>query len=87
MSIPSKQTGWSQEANLYWEIAKKLDRLIASLGTNGNHYPPSELPYTCDSTIITCDNGESLTVNGVATTIRNEFDLANQKMTLLYNNI
>jgi len=28
MSIPSKQIGWSEKANLYYEIIKKLDRLI-----------------------------------------------------------
>lgn len=55
------------------------------LGTNLNQN--EVLPYTCDSTVITCDNREGLTVNGIATTIRNEFDLANQKMTLLYNNL
>lgn len=58
---------------------------LVHIGTNLNQN--EVLPYTCDSTVITCDNREGLTVNGIATTIRNEFDLANQKMTLLYNNL
>jgi hypothetical protein len=28
MSVPNKQIGWSQEANLLWEISKQLDKLI-----------------------------------------------------------
>lgn len=28
-----KQIGWSQEANLLWEILKELDRINKSLGT------------------------------------------------------
>lgn len=28
MAIPSKQIGWSQEANLIYEISKQLDQLI-----------------------------------------------------------
>jgi hypothetical protein len=32
MGIPSKQIGWSQEANLLWEIARKLERLIQVAG-------------------------------------------------------
>lgn len=29
MPIPSKQIGWSNEANLLWEISKQLEQLIA----------------------------------------------------------
>jgi hypothetical protein len=32
--IPSRQIGWSQEANLLWEIAKKFERLIQIAGPN-----------------------------------------------------
>jgi len=28
MAIPNKQIGWSQEANLIWEISRQLERLI-----------------------------------------------------------
>jgi hypothetical protein len=28
MGIPNKQVGWSNEANLLYEILKKLDQLI-----------------------------------------------------------
>ena len=27
MSIPNKQIGWSQEANLLYDISKQIDRL------------------------------------------------------------
>jgi hypothetical protein len=29
MAIPSKQIGWSNEANLLWGISKQLEQLIA----------------------------------------------------------
>ena len=40
MSVRVKEIGWYQEANLYWEISKKLDRIIASLGTTVNQNNP-----------------------------------------------
>ena len=36
MGIPNKQIGWSNEANLLWQISKQLERLIqvtAAAGT------------------------------------------------------
>ena len=33
MSIPAKQIGWSTEANLLYEILKKLDQINKTLGT------------------------------------------------------
>ena len=32
MSIRAKEIGWSQEANLYWQILKKLERINSILG-------------------------------------------------------
>lgn len=32
MSIGNRQIGWSNEANLLWEVAKKLERLIQVAG-------------------------------------------------------
>jgi hypothetical protein len=32
MAIPAKQIGWSQEANLLWEISRQLERLIQVTG-------------------------------------------------------
>ena len=32
MAIGSRQIGWSNESNLMWEIAKKLERLIQVIG-------------------------------------------------------
>lgn len=34
MSIPSKQIGWSNEANLLWNISKQLERLIEVTSKN-----------------------------------------------------
>ena len=31
MAIGNKQIGWSQEANLLWEISKQLDRTISQM--------------------------------------------------------
>lgn len=33
MGIPNKQIGWSTEANLLYEILKKLDQLVKISGT------------------------------------------------------
>ena len=33
MSVPNKQIGWSQEANLLWEISKQLDKLLLALAS------------------------------------------------------
>jgi hypothetical protein len=34
MAIPSKQIGWSQKANLLWQIAKQLESLTGVMGKN-----------------------------------------------------
>ena len=33
MGVPNKQIGWSQEANLLWQISKQLDQLIKVAGS------------------------------------------------------
>lgn len=33
MAVPAKQIGWSQEANLLWEIAKQLDAMLKACGS------------------------------------------------------
>ena len=33
MAVPAKQNGWSQEANLLWEIAKQLDAMLKACGS------------------------------------------------------
>lgn len=42
------------------------------------------VPITCDSTLITCDNGDAVTVDSVVSTIREQFDLMNINFTALY---
>lgn len=44
MPIGNKQIGWSNEANLLWEIAKKLERLIGVAG-------PAQTTTTTTTTI------------------------------------
>lgn len=34
MAIPRKQIGWSQEANLLWEISRQLDRMLKTVCTS-----------------------------------------------------
>jgi hypothetical protein len=34
MAIPSKQIGWSQKANLLWQIAKQVQYLTGIMGKN-----------------------------------------------------
>jgi hypothetical protein len=34
MAIPSKQIGWSQKANLLWQISKQLQYLTGVMGRN-----------------------------------------------------
>jgi hypothetical protein len=34
MAIPSKQIGWSQRANLLWQISKQLQYLTGVIGKN-----------------------------------------------------
>jgi hypothetical protein len=33
MAIPNRQIGWSQKANLLWEISKQLERLTQVAGS------------------------------------------------------
>ena len=34
MAVPARQIGWSQEANLLWEISRQLERLIQVTNSN-----------------------------------------------------
>ena len=40
MSIPRKQTGWSQESNLLWEISNQLDKTLGFMCTGPCPPPP-----------------------------------------------
>lgn len=50
MAIPSKQIGWSQRANLLWEISKQLETLTK---VAGNVYIPSSDPITGGWSVVT----------------------------------
>ncbi len=45
MAIPNKQIGWSEKANLLWEISRKLDRINSQMCVG-----------TCPTTTTTTEN-------------------------------
>jgi hypothetical protein len=47
MAIGNKQIGWSQEANLLWEVSRELDRILGVICT-----PPCPTTTTTTSTTI-----------------------------------
>lgn len=51
MAIGSKQIGWSNENNLLWEISKKIDDIIKSLG-------PTPTTTTTTTTIYLCTGAD-----------------------------
>lgn len=52
MSIPNKQIGWSQEANLMWEIANALDKSLKVIDN-------SSFPYITTTTTTTAPPPEN----------------------------
>jgi hypothetical protein len=57
-------------------------------GSNVNPSPPGDITTaTCDTTLFTCDNGTEITVDGEATTVREQFDNINDMMTIFYTNL
>lgn len=55
MSIPNRQIGWSNEANLLWQISKQLDRVIQIAGAKPPTPPPPGLKLTFASTFPVVD--------------------------------
>jgi len=55
MAIPSKQIGWSQKANLLWQISKQLERLIcvAACGCSTTTSTTTIIPATTTTTTTT----------------------------------
>lgn len=64
MSIPNRQVGWSQKANLYWEISKKLDRLQKVLSGSVLNYPDNAVVTKSGKYITSVDGKYILTVDG-----------------------
>jgi hypothetical protein len=54
MAIPSKKIGWSQKANLLWEVSKQIDRLLNVIGGQANTVitTTTAIPITTTSTTI-----------------------------------
>jgi len=69
MAIPNKQIGWSQEANLIWEISRQLEQLIQVASAAGGG--PTTTPGIDD----VLAQGQSLTAN-------RDIDLNNKKFTI-----
>lgn len=72
MAIPNKQIGWSQRANLLWEISKQLERLTQVAGSIViNPTPPTPPTSTTTTTsslpgnyLSTENNDQLITENG-----------------------
>jgi len=69
MRIFNRQIGWSQESNLLWEIAKRLEQLIGiTSNVSGPPCPPgpssSLYAQTANSTPITGTSVETSIING-----------------------
>lgn len=68
MAIPNKQIGWSQRANLLWEISKQLERLTQVAGSIVIN--PTPLTTTTTTTSLPGDylstenNDQLITENG-----------------------
>tara|TARA_R110000868_G_scaffold283664_3_gene544104 strand:+ start:709 stop:1473 length:765 start_codon:yes stop_codon:yes gene_type:complete len=52
MAIPNRQIGWSNKANLLWQISKQLERLI-NVTAQGNTYPTTTTTTTAAPTTTT----------------------------------
>jgi hypothetical protein len=52
MSTISRQIGWSQEANLLFEIYKELEKTVGVTGTYTPNVPTISLYYTPESFVI-----------------------------------
>lgn len=52
MGIPSKQIGWSVEANLLWQISKQLDELIKVTGSLTTTTTTTAAPTTTTTTTV-----------------------------------
>jgi hypothetical protein len=52
--IPNKQIGWSEKANLLWEISRQLDRLNSQMCTGG-------CPTTTTTTTVNLCNSYTIT--------------------------
>jgi uncharacterized protein (TIGR02145 family) len=68
MAIPNKQVGWSQKANLLWEVSKQLDRLLNVIGGQGNTVitTTTAIPITTTTTTTVCLNctEQDVDING-----------------------
>ena len=63
MAIGNKQIGWSQEANLLWEISKQLDRTISQMciGDCPTTTTTTTAPTTTTTTTSSCNCREVIT--------------------------
>lgn len=69
MAIPNRQIGWSQKANLLWEISKQLERLTQVAGSIViNPTPPTTTTTTTNNLpgnyLSTENNDQLITESG-----------------------
>jgi len=50
MAIRNREIGWNNEANLYWQISKQLDRLIKVMGSLTATTTTTAIPTTTTTT-------------------------------------
>jgi hypothetical protein len=66
MAIPPKQIGWSEKANLLWQISKQLDRLNSQMCIGG--CPTTTTTTTenpCRQFVLTYLVASSININGI----------------------
>jgi uncharacterized protein (TIGR02145 family) len=76
MAIPAKQIGWSQKANLLWQISKQLEILtqvagnsIAPTSTTTTTVPPTTTTTTSSSSTTTTSTSTSTSTTTTTTTV------------------
>jgi len=78
--IAPRQIGWSEKANLLWEISKQLDRAIAVLCTGPCPTPPPLCNYLYEGTLTV---GEFETNFGYVESIHGSITPLNSNFTAL----
>lgn len=80
MAIPSKQIGWSQRANLLWNISKQLETLTKVMGNVT--FPCPECPECPTTTIDVYSQELSFPINFTSMVLRcNDSDVGTYRYT------
>jgi hypothetical protein len=60
MAIPSRQIGWSQKANLLWQISKQLEKLTQVAGNVVINPSTTTTTTTVAVSYLTTENNDQL---------------------------